>query len=371
MQITIEKILQRKGKLKAKKIALLTGVTRKEVNQFLYSHEDLYTKDEENFWDLAGNKPIIRIGGAKWVSAKELNKCLQEAGDIFGSDNATIRLVIEPNVSILIDAAAMLLSLCNQLSVEGVAVELDFSRNTMVRGYLYRMGFVKLLHKDVVVKPQGANNIEPRSTRNPSSSLFELSEILPGEEEGGRLPVDLCNKLEPFLSNGSVSIYRQVFAELIGNVRHADTQITSFVGLQAYSGARPNVKIVISDSGKGIIAQLKPSMFNLHSELITLYRKGDKTFEEKVLFCMFSKGSISKSYDEEDRREDKLVKGGMGLSYLGSLGCNISVRQSNFSVTFISNGGELYMKDVTKELPRIKGTHICCEFFLTTDHVSR
>jgi len=209
-----------------------------------------------------------------WVDASHFEEALQES-HMGPHDERVSRVVfqIPEECKLMIDAGIRLLSLSNQLDFSGKAVTLDFAEGpdgTM--GYLSRMGFFDFLCEGVEVLPDRPFYSGAQVYRGYNPQLVEIERINP-EERDEALPLKLSTVLERNVGHGrdneaiGTAAYT-VFSELIDNIfRHSSTKVDGFASLQVYKGGG-RAKVVVSDSGEGILNTLRPSLTNNHPRLV-------------------------------------------------------------------------------------------------------
>ena len=209
-----------------------------------------------------------------WVNARRFDAAI----DRFHPHTCSAdRIVFDFPVGckVMADAGVRLLSLVNQLAFAGKMVILQFEEceeGTM--GYLDRMGLFEYLRADVMVYPKRPAISGSLLYHGRSEHLVEISSINPCES-----PSDLPSRLADTLvrnvkvAHGTKNLGQAaftVFAELIDNIfQHSSTELDGYATLQVYKGGG-RVKVVVSDSGKGIIQTLRPALKLAGSSLAQL-----------------------------------------------------------------------------------------------------
>lgn len=165
----------------------------------------------------------------------------------------------------MVDAGIRLLCLANQLRHVGKIVTLVFDDGVSgTQGYLDRMGFFSLLHPEIRVIPNRPATSMVDIHRGGNPFLVEFRAINPRQRDK-TLPSCLEDVLVRAVSHrpdhkalGNMAF--TVFSELVDNIyEHSATILEGYAGLQVYrQGGR--VKVVVSDSGKGIIETLRPAL---------------------------------------------------------------------------------------------------------------
>jgi len=199
-----------------------------------------------------------------WVNAYHFERALS-GHKPHGQAVRAASFTFPPSCKIMVDAGVRLLSLVNQLCAAKKKVLLTFDEGILgTMGYLNRMGFFDFLDPAIEVAPfrprvPGAGLFGGRS-----ASLVEFAAIAPRERDQG-LPGRLAQTLEDSVGQrpdartlGHAAF--TVFAELIDNIHnHSGSTLAGYAALQVYKkGGR--VKVVVSDSGVGILNTLRPVM---------------------------------------------------------------------------------------------------------------
>lgn len=197
-----------------------------------------------------------------WVDSLRFEQALAKLEDSHRTlDNIIFRF--PNNCKIMVDAGIRLLCLANQLQHIGKIVTLIFDEGvTDTQGYLDRMGFFGLLHSHIKVAPNRPSTSMADIHRGGNPSLVEFRAINPSHRDK-TLPTRLENVLVRAVAHrpdhkalGSMAY--TVFSELVDNIyEHSATILEGYAGLQVYrQGGR--AKVVVSDSGTGIIETLRP-----------------------------------------------------------------------------------------------------------------
>lgn len=359
MKERIIKLLKESPNLKGREIAKKVGLDRKEVNSFLSKHLNEFVQDDKYCWSLANPEEFkIEFEGKKWVNSDSFETSLQKVGSPMDLDCKSIVFVIPEECKILLDAAARLLALCNQLAWSNKNVIIDFSGCHSTLTYFDRIGFLSHLDKKITVLPEKPEVSMSSIYKGNCNSVVEF-----GAVDLKQRNKELINQLSDRFVFQSDSRYEAaastVFSELIGNIKeHSESPIAGFAALQKYEGRRKHIQTVVSDSGLGIANTLRPSLKAHHPNLYTLYKEATFQTDADLVVAAMSKGEIS-----------RLGKGrGMGFKssreQAMKFDAHLSVRQEYFSLDFVYKLGEL--KEVRKNfpLPKIRGTHICFDFFV-------
>jgi len=113
---------------------------------------------------------------AEWVNGITLEKTLSGFGDPLTKRAGAVRFVFPVNCKVMLDAAAKVLSLANQLAWNGTDVTLDFEEGTAgTMGYLDRLGFFDLLSPQIQTMPARPWVSGARIYQGHNSGLVELA----------------------------------------------------------------------------------------------------------------------------------------------------------------------------------------------------
>lgn len=356
----IEKILRAEPNILAKNLAKKLGCKKNELNPILYANPDKFAVDAEYRWRIKGKEITITFEGNRWVDCDSFEATLQNSSDEL-EDATGVIFVLPEGCSFLLDAFARFLALCNQLAFSNKAVTADFNNNGTLKHYLNRAGFFDHLDEKVNVLPQRPSNSTAASHRGQSENLVELGLVTPHEDEAAKdeLVKRLTAKFLSLTGDKYKTAVSTIFAELTGNIQdHSETKLSGFAGLQKYGGSNPHIQTIVSDSGVGIAATLRPSLQAHHKTLYGKYHKESVDNDIALVTEVMSKGLISR------------YGAGRGLGFQTSrdralrFKAKYSVRQENFSLEFIFEGEQLKRVIERKNLARISGTHICFDFVI-------
>lgn len=288
-----------------------------------------------------------------WVNARAFDDALAQSGGPHQNKFLDVSIQLPIGCKIMVDAAARLLSLLNQLASTPRRVFLEFNPDDdNAIGYLNRMGFFDYLDKAVVVIPERPAYSSAEIYGGTSSSLVEFVRLNPKNCEEtlpGRLADILDQACHGRKDKGRlVGAAFTTFAELIGNVyQHSETDLDGYAALQVYRNSG-TAKVVVSDSGKGIIDTLRPTLKdpkyrNLSNTdlVVEIFRQG-----------LSRHGSIR----------------GCGLKESASQAIKfktiLDVRLPNCSVHLVpsKDGYRTNTAYCNESLPLLWGTHICFDF---------
>lgn len=358
MKADITKVLRESPGLKGREIAKKLGIDKKDVNAFLSRNHDFFIQNDEHGWSLASE---FRVEFSKdtWVDSASFEQSLAQCGSPLDDDCSSVFFVLPAGCSILLDAAARLMALSNQLAWQGKQVFLDFSACHPTYSYLNRIGFFDHLASEVNVIPDRPRISRAMVYKGNADTVFELSEIdLVKPDES--IPEQLKKS---FVAHAGETYSQPVFtvlAELFDNVRdHSNSPLPGLAALQCYTGTRrPHIQTVISDSGSGIAVTLAPALKSRYKELAKkIAEKGDAAGAYLVKE-IFEKGQISQFGPGR----------GLGLKasadVAAKFSAKVSIRQETFEVTLIYSGGALSNFTYILNMPKIMGTHICFDFSL-------
>lgn len=367
MKEDILKILSQDPGLRGRQIANKLGLDKKAVNSYLSKQQGIFVKDENHCWYIANSEMKIELDSDSWVDGKALDNSIKKSGSPLEADESSVLFVVPEGCKILLEAAARLLAMSNQLAYIGKDVTIDLSdcHNTLT--YFDRMGFFDLLDPGVVVMPYRPKTSRASIYKGNNDSVVEFGEVDPDN-----LDEDIPIRLKESFVHYAGEQYSQpaftVLSELFGNVRdHSNSPIPGYIALQRYKGREgyqsfpSHIQTIVSDSGLGITGTLLPV---LKERYFSLYKRFD--FDEPrsrplLVKEVFKKGQISSSSDEGR---------GLGLKRSGdvaaSYNAKISVREDTFELTLIYKKGKLASYSYEIDLPKIMGCHICFDFFLAT-----
>jgi signal transduction histidine kinase len=291
-----------------------------------------------------------------WVDSLRFERSLSRSED----PHRTIEGVLfrfPHDCKIMVDAGIRLLCLANQLQDVGKIVTLVFDDGVSgTQGYLDRMGFFDLLHPDIRVAPNRPSTSTATVYRGANPSLVEFRAINPCQRDK-TLPSCLEEALVTAVSHrpdhralGNMAF--TVFSELVDNIyEHSATHLEGYAGLQVYHrGGR--VKVVVSDSGKGIIETLRPA-------LLTQYRRFANRSDSDLVVEAFRTGLSRHGTGR-----------GCGLKACADhairFGANLEVRLPTCYVRLVpsSDGYRPNTAYMYQHLPLIWGTHITFDFHL-------
>lgn len=359
MKEKIIKLLKEKPGLKGREIAKEIGADKKAVNSFLSKHLNEFAQDKDYCWSLVNPGEFkIEFEDNKWVDSDLFETSLQKAGSPLDSDCMSVVFVIPEGCSILLDAAARLLALCNQLAWSNKNVTIDFSNCHLTLSYFDRIGFLDHLDDNITVLPRRPEVSRSSMYKGNSNAVVEFGAVDPRQ-----IDKELINQLSDAFVQQSHSRYEAaastVFGELIGNIKeHSDSPITGFAALQRYDGRRKHIQTVVSDSGLGIANTLRPTLKEYHPNLYKRYKDANIESDAELVIAAMTEGGISRFGE------------GRGMGFKCSrkqamkFDAQLSVRQEHFCLNFKYKDGKLVEVKRRLNLPRILGTHICFDFFV-------
>ncbi|MFL6671856.1 MAG: ATP-binding protein [Massilia sp.] len=358
MKAEITKLLQKTPGLKGREIAKKLSVERKDVNSYLHKHPDQFEQDDQSRWFLS--RPcLIEFARDTWVDSLSFERSLARSGSPLDDDCSSVRFVLPEGCSVLLDAAARLMALANQLAWKGKSVTLDFAACTTTHSYLDRIGFFDHLNADVVVIPVRPKISGASTYKGKAATVYELSkiDILEPDED---IPIQLKQSFVTYAGETSSQPVFTVLAELFGNVRdHSKSPLAGLAALQCYKNARtPHIQTVISDSGEGIARTLAPALKTKYKDLAKrIAAKGDAA-DAYLIKEIFERGGISQ------------FEGGHGLGLKASaevakkFSARVTIRQERLEVTLVYSVGLPIKFSYILDMPKILGTHICFDFSL-------
>jgi len=354
----IESLLRDSPGLKAKTISSRIGEEKAEVNSFLYSNRDAFFVDDEYCWYLAELR--IEFPAGVWITSKLFEDALAAVESPLTSSCRSVVFVLLKDSKLLLDAAARLLALCNQLAATGKDVRIDFGSARSTRSYLDRLGFFRMLSDDVAVMPSRPRSSKAEKYHANNDGVVEVASIDPAAPDNG-IPGRLQNSFERFAAAKYHTGIFTVLSELFNNIYdHSETRLPAFAALQVYpNGRMPHVQAVVSDSGRGILRSLQPVLNTRYKDLTAKIHASGSHLGVELVKEIFKKGRIS-SNDGDGR--------GLGLKTTGDyalkFNATISVRQDTYEVVvrYAENGKITFSERLN--LHELAGTHICFDFFL-------
>ncbi|MCR9261204.1 MAG: ATP-binding protein [Pseudomonadaceae bacterium] len=353
----IKTLLTESPNLKGREIAKEIGEDRKAVNAFLHANAEHFVQDDAYCWRLITPPAMeITFEGDQWVDCDSFEASLKHAGSPLDAPCACVNFVLQKKCKILLDAAARFLALCNQLADDGKATIIDFSECKTTMHYFDRIGFFDHLDERVTVMPNRPNVSKAATYKGNSDAVVEFGSVDPSS--GNK---ELINQLTDRFVQQSDERFEAaastVFGEFIRNVKdHSESKLEGFAALQKYAGHRKHIQTVVSDSGLGIFATLLPSIEAHHPKLFSLHNQAD--YAQQVVTAVLTQGEISR------------FGSGRGLGFkstrkqAGKFNARLSVRQTNFSIDLQYIGGIVKDIRIANDLPTIRGTHLCFDFFV-------
>ncbi len=293
MRQKIKEILRDTPNVKAKDIAKRLGMDKKAINSILYANDEIFMCDENYCWSLTNPSHLrIELPQNEWVSCTSFEESLLDQGSPLESGAESIEFVVPEKCCVLLDAASRFLALCNQLADVGKRVKIDFSDCISTLGYFDRIGFLKHLDAHVEVLPDRPTVSRADVYKGYSDTVVEFGSVDPAQSNKA-----LINQLvDCFVAQASddyEGATSTVFGELINNIKdHSESRLQGFAALQKYGGRRPHIQTVVSDSGLGIAATLRPSIAAHHPSLFRYSNQDD--YDIKIVTAVMTKGEISR-----------------------------------------------------------------------------
>jgi hypothetical protein len=362
----IIKLLKVQPSLKANDIARDLGVSRKPVNQVLHKNPDIFVQDETFHWALqeGASFELELISERRWITQEHFERALDNKGSPLDSNCSDVLIKITDEQPVLLCAAARILALSNQLVMAGKRVVLDFTNNNRAVSYLSRACFFARLNEAVEVLPTRPPNSDSERYMANNLSIVELLEICPEDPENNVPSRIKQSFVDKFGHEHSTKLFTLV-AEMVSNVEdHSETMTPGFAGLQVYSHTKKkkiSVIVVISDSGIGICASLRPALETHFPDIARKFPASEPSTDPQLIIHAMEHSGLS-----------RLGKGrgaGFHTSHgeAATLDATVTIRQENFAVNMKYKNGSLHDKSWDAELPKIIGTHIVFEFFLTVE----
>jgi len=261
---------------------------------------------------------------------------------------------------LLLEAIAKFLALVNQLMQRNITVSIDMCECDETRNYLNRAGFFDHLNEQITVLPSRPTESLAQKHRGSSESLVEFGSIDP-KSTNKALIVNLGKCFVIKSSESYEIVALTIFSELIGNVsEHSESAIEGFAALQYYAPTHmpKHIQTVISDSGLGVSATLRPSLMLNYPKLYEAFGHENVESDIGLVRETFSKGNISR------------FGGARGLGFKSSreqatkFNAKLSIRQETFNVELSYKDGQLNNHRIDRDLTKIHGTHICFDFMI-------
>lgn len=288
-----------------------------------------------------------------WVNAVDFDAFLKRAGDPRKAGISAVAVSVATGTGIMVDAALRLLSLCNQLVVEGKSVSISFEDDISgSMGYLDRIAFFDLLDARVDIYPDLPEESAAELYAGNNSGLIEIQAISRVRRDD-TVPTRLAKRLSETRRTKAerTAIYGaaySMFGELIGNIHaHSETFVDGYAVYQQYSGGN-QVTVAVSDSGVGLIETLRPTL---------LERRLRNMNDADLVVEMFRRG-VSRFG----------VNGGSGLPAAAGhairYGAELNVRLARSSVRLEPRQSGYHIAHCTSDLPAMRGTHVSFKFRL-------
>jgi len=292
-----------------------------------------------------------------WIDASALEFALRSGCEPHGAGVYEVIFLFPTGCKIMVDTAVRMLSLLDQLDYWTRRVRLAFDEGESgTMGYLNRMGFFDHLAKDIEVSPARPSLSGAEIYGGTNAGLVEIAGISREAKDNA-----LLSRLTDALTRscGTRTDAKElegaawtIFAELVDNIfSHSDTPLDGYAALQLYSRGK-SLKVAVSDSGRGIMDTLRPT---LKTEFPAL----DVLSDLDLLVEVFRKGLSRHG-------------GSRGCGLKGSaekaikFNADLDVRLPTGRV-LLTPGKQGYRPNTAccyEHLPLIWGTHICFTFHL-------
>lgn len=186
---------------------------------------------------------------------------------------------------------------------------------------------------------------------------------IPANTEKTDLPTKLKSSFIDLAGEEHANSAFGFMSEYINNIiEHSQTPIPGVAALQVYGKNRTKVQTVFSDSGKGIIGTLRPVLAERYPELHKQYPEQQENSDIFLLKEVLEKGEVSGADDENYKARGLGLK--LSAKNAAKFDATICVRQEDFELTLKYRGGTLSDYSFCTDLKKLKGTHICFDFFL-------
>lgn len=218
---------------------------------------------------------MIELPG-RWLDVSQFEEILSSGLSPHENAGGEVLFRFQTRCQLMTDAIVRLLSLINQLHFCTHRVILDFmAEDSPLAGYLNRIGFFDHLPLDIAVRPSRPIFSAAKRYRGANAGLVEIAHIDPAAERDAGLLDRLTRAIEGACGNRPDAAELEgaawtVLAELIDNIySHSDTPVKGFAALQVYKNGNI-LKVAVSDSGKGLLETLRPSLKTQHPRLADL-----------------------------------------------------------------------------------------------------
>ncbi len=345
-----------------KEISKKLGLDKKELNKFLY-HSDKFEIDDNYCWHVTQLDQLILQLEATWVDSASFERSLLKTGCVLNSRKKRILVKLPEGCNVMLSAGARLLSLVNQLVHFDKNVTIDFSECQKTLNYFNRAGFFDLLDGKVKVLPERPRKSLALKYQGNNTGLVEFGLIDPDNPDD-KIPKQLTQSFVAHTNLKYQIAAFTVFSELSGNVEdHSNTPIPGFAALQKYGeGSAKHIQTIVSDSGVGIAATIKPALKEHYPNLYSKLNIDDIKTDIFLITQAFIEGGLSQFGSAPE------VGRGLGLnrSMQSAIKYNakLYIRQETFTLEFVYTDGILVRVIEDINLPKILGTHICFDFFV-------
>jgi hypothetical protein len=355
MKVEITGLLALQPGLSGRLIAKGLGLSKKDVNSFLYADKDNYFECCDYKWYL--KSVCIEFPSCSWLDTHKYENSINAAPDLWPSNALPVRFVFS-DCKFLLSTLSRLIALVNQLADLGKSVTLDFQNCKKSFSYLCRVHIFEVIDKSVQVYPK----VPKTSYTSCNSSVMKFGVIEPLLPDEG-IPLQLKKSFIHLAGQEHSNAAFTIISELFGNVRdHSKSSLSGFAALQVYGGRRKHIQTVISDSGEGIAVTLRHVLQSRYPHLHSKYPVSNPESDALLIKEVFDKGGVSSAPDNEDNSR------GLGLKCSGNIAARfdaeICIRQDLFELTLYYKNGKLDDHSVCYEVKKLKGTHICFDFFL-------
>jgi hypothetical protein len=300
---------------------------------------------------------LIELPG-RWLDVSQFEELLSSGPSPHENSAGDVLFRFQTRCQLMTDAIVRLLSLINQLHLCTHRVVLDFmAEDSPLAGYLNRIGFFDHLPLDVEVRPSRPDFSTARIYAGANRGLVEIAHIDPGAERDSGLLDRLTGAIQAACGNRRDAAQLEgaawtIFAELIDNIySHSGTPVKGFAALQVYK--KGNIlKVAVSDSGKGLLETLRPSLKSQQPRLADLP-------DMELLVEVFRRGLSRHGPDRGCGLKGSAEK---AIKFRAEL----DVRLPRVRVHFLP-GTDGYARNTAycyKNLPLIWGTHLSFAFKL-------
>ena len=298
---------------------------------------------------------------ARWVDSAFMARAMRTMGDPHQENVEAVEITLGHGCGVLVEAGTLLLSFVNQLAQSGHVVTLRFEDGySGAMSYLDRLAFFDMLHSSVKTIPDRPTISSAEIWAGTNPNLVEFKRICP-QSRDKTIPSLLADALETACKDRPDCITLghaafTVFGELIDNIyEHSDTQVDGYAALQVYRGG-DNVLAAVSDSGRGLLETLRPSLHNSPYAGLS---------DTELIVQMLNSGLSRLGKEHPERGAGLCQCADHALKYRAEL--KLRLPTSSLSIVPDKQSPQTYDGTAVcrEQLPFIQGTHFAFRFQLS------